>query len=168
MGVLVRYQGLAFAVLSTSAGWCPESAYQVIVSDIARNWDGRCAARPSWRGCEPVRRLPVPSLFVDDLGRPPVGVALDQLRGAGLQVRGDERQLVAGRLGGVLASATLGGRRRHPSSTAMLIIDEEETRRAVRKVSPAMSATGGERERIPLAGDQRFAAIVELVPDSAS
>ena len=50
----------------------------------------------------------------------------------------------------------------------MLIIDEEETRRAVRKVSPAMSATGGERERIPLACDQRFAAIVELVPDGAS
>ena len=44
--VLVRYQGERWRCSSTSPGSCPESAYQMIVSVIARNWNGtvRCTA----------------------------------------------------------------------------------------------------------------------------
>jgi hypothetical protein len=75
----------------------------MIVRVIVRNWKGtvRCTAlMVRLRGVADAEELF--AVFEGDFDRPAVGVALDDLRRGGVKIGGDQRELIAAGLGGVL------------------------------------------------------------------
>src|SRR5450755_4218568 len=94
--VLVRYHGERARCSATSLGSWPASAYQMISSVMHRNWKG--TGRSTALGARVARIADARQFFaflVGGLCRPALGVAFAQLRGARVEVGGDELQLIA-------------------------------------------------------------------------
>ena len=104
-------------MLGDDVGVVAEAAYQMIVSVIARNWNG--TVRSTALGVR-LRAWPTPKMFFaffeGDFDWPAVGVTLNDLGGGRVEVGGDQRDLVAAALLGVLdedhADRGLGAERR--------------------------------------------------------